>query len=44
MMAFLYNDGAQRVVTLEVFGQEDLDESLRVMSRYIPGGRALPSK
>lgn len=44
MMAFLDDGGVQRVVTLEVFGQQDLDESLRVMSRYIPGGRGLPSK
>jgi sugar phosphate isomerase/epimerase len=44
MMAFLNNGGAQRVVTLEVFGQADLDESLRVMLRYMPGARGLPSK
>jgi len=40
LMAFLHEGGAQRIVTLEVFGLEDLDESLRVMARYIPGGRA----
>ncbi len=35
LMAFLHNGRARPVVTLEVFGQADLDESLRVMSRYI---------
>jgi sugar phosphate isomerase/epimerase len=39
LMAFLHNGGAQRIVTLEVLGQADLDESLRVMSRYIPNGQ-----
>jgi hypothetical protein len=39
-MAFLHNGRAQRIVTLEVFGQADLNESLRVMSRYISSGRA----
>jgi sugar phosphate isomerase/epimerase len=38
LMAFLRNDGAQRIVTLEVLGQADLNESLRVMSGYIPSG------
>ncbi len=40
LMAFLHNGRARRVVTLEVFGQADLEESLRVMSRYLPQGRA----
>jgi sugar phosphate isomerase/epimerase len=40
LMAFLNDGGTQRIVTLEVFGQADLDESLRVMSRYIPRGRS----
>lgn len=39
LMAFLNGGGTQRIVTLEVFGQADLDESLRVMSRYRPSGR-----
>jgi sugar phosphate isomerase/epimerase len=41
LMAFLGDGGTQRIVTLEVFGQADLDESLQVMSRYLPNGRAL---
>jgi sugar phosphate isomerase/epimerase len=40
LLAFLGSDGAQRVVTLEVFGQANLDESIRVMARHIPNGRA----
>ena len=40
LMAFLHDGGTQRIVTMEVFGQADLDESLRVMSRYIPKGRS----
>jgi sugar phosphate isomerase/epimerase len=40
LMAFLHNGGEQRIVTLEVLGQADLDESLRVMSRYIPNGQS----
>jgi sugar phosphate isomerase/epimerase len=40
LMAFLHNGGTQRIVTMEVLGQEDLDESLRVMSRYIPNGKS----
>jgi hypothetical protein len=39
-MAFLNDGGTQRIVTLEVFGQADLDESLRVMLRYIPNGQS----
>ncbi|HET6491228.1 MAG TPA: cobamide remodeling phosphodiesterase CbiR [Syntrophales bacterium] len=42
LMAFLHNGRAQRIVTLEVLGQADLDESLRVMSLYIPGGTSCP--
>lgn len=37
LLSFLNGSGMQRVVTLEVFGQADLDESLRVLSEYIPG-------
>ena len=40
LMAFLHGGGPRRIVTLEVLGQADLDESLRVMSRYIPSGAA----
>jgi sugar phosphate isomerase/epimerase len=39
LMAFLHNGGAERIITLEILGQADLDESLRVMSRYIPNGQ-----
>ncbi|HTZ40359.1 MAG TPA: cobamide remodeling phosphodiesterase CbiR [Syntrophales bacterium] len=38
LMAFLCDGRTQRVVTLEVFGQADLEESLRVMSRYLSSG------
>jgi sugar phosphate isomerase/epimerase len=40
LMAFLHNGGTQRIVTMEVLGQADLDESLRVMLRYIPNGQS----
>jgi sugar phosphate isomerase/epimerase len=40
LMAFLHDGGPRRIVTLEVLGQADLDESLRVMSRYVPSGVA----
>jgi|WetSurMetagenome_2_1015567.scaffolds.fasta_scaffold76345_3 sugar phosphate isomerase/epimerase len=40
LMAFLHNGGTQRIVTMEVLGQADLDESLRVMFRYIRSGQS----
>ncbi|MDI9556071.1 MAG: cobamide remodeling phosphodiesterase CbiR [Pseudomonadota bacterium] len=42
LMDFLGDGRAPRVVTLEVFGRADLDESLRVIAEYIPGGKARP--
>ncbi|NPV05067.1 MAG: sugar phosphate isomerase/epimerase [Syntrophaceae bacterium] len=42
LLGFLNGCGLPRVVTLEVFGQADLDESLRVLSEYVPDGQRLP--